>query len=96
MEKYSGHQIKKILKKKIIIGRLELEDITEEEIKDDEKLFTEDGLGLDSVEALDVATGIGEEFHLDISNLTQDEIQKNFISINTMTQFILKKLGEQK
>ena len=39
--------------KNLIIESLELEDITADDIKDDEALFV-DGLGLDSIDALEL------------------------------------------
>lgn len=80
-------EIKKIIKEKILIDRLELEDITPEEILDDEPLFGE-GLGLDSVEALDVAAGIKEEFKVELPEMSQEETYKHFFSVENLANFI--------
>ncbi|MBT9164723.1 MAG: Acyl carrier protein [candidate division WS2 bacterium] len=53
------NEIKKRLKR-MMVRRLELK-VSPEEIKDDEPLFGE-GLGLDSVESLELVVGIEEEF----------------------------------
>ncbi|MED3645305.1 phosphopantetheine-binding protein [Halalkalibacterium halodurans] len=59
-------EIKEIIKVNILIERLELEDIEADEIEDEEPLFG-DGLGLDSVEALDVVAGVEAEFGVKVN-----------------------------
>jgi acyl carrier protein len=89
----SIEEIKSVLKQNILIDRLELEDITADEIDDNDQLFGE-GLGLDSVEALDVVAGLEEEFGVKLQGLPQEEIQKHFYSVETLSQFIASKLSE--
>lgn len=86
-------EVKNIVKQKILVERLELEDddITAEDIDDDEAIFDE-GLGLDSVEALDVVSGIEEEFKINIQDIPEEEVQENFYSVNTLSEFILNQL----
>lgn len=84
-------EIKEIIKEKVLIERLELEDITAEEIIDNEPLFI-DGLGLDSVEALDVAAGIEEEFKVTIPKLSQEDMKKNFYSVDTLVDYVFNLL----
>lgn len=74
--------------KSMIIRRLEL-NISPEDIKDDEPLFGE-GLGLDSVESLELAVGIEEEFGITIEET--DEVREKFYSINTLAAFIKEQL----
>lgn len=88
--KYSIEEVKNILKEKVLIERLELDDVTPNEISDNENLFDEEGLALDSVEALDIMTGISEEFGVDTSMLGQEDIN-NFKSVNDMADYIMKK-----
>ncbi|MBB1110745.1 MULTISPECIES: acyl carrier protein [Limosilactobacillus] len=88
--KYSVEEIKDILKKKVLIERLELDDVKPEDITDTENLFDEEGLALDSVEALDIMTGISEEFNIDTSTLGQEDIN-HFQSIDDMAKYILEK-----
>ncbi|WP_439443303.1 acyl carrier protein [Listeria aquatica] len=90
MSENSIKEIEKIIKEKIIIERLEIDDIEPEEIANDMPLFDESGLGLDSVEALDVIAGIGEEFNINTSDLTQDEVVQHLESINTIIKFVLE------
>lgn len=87
--KYSIEEIKDILKEKVLIERLELDDVEPDDISDDENLFDEEGLALDSVEALDIMTGISEEFGIDTSMLGQEDIN-HFQSVNDMAKYILE------
>lgn len=86
-------EIKNIIKQNILIDRLELEDITAEEIEDNEPLFLE-GLGLDSVEALDVVAGLEEEFTIKVQGMPEDQIQKHFYSVETLSTFVLSKIQQ--
>ncbi|MBY0595856.1 phosphopantetheine-binding protein [Bacillus bingmayongensis] len=84
-------EIKNIIKEKILVERLELEDITAEEIGDNEALFG-DGLGLDSVEALDVISGVEEEFQIKMQGLPEDKIRETFSSVETLAAYISERL----
>ncbi len=68
--------------KEMIINELNLE-LKPEEIEDDAPLFGM-GLGLDSIDALEIAVGVEETFGVAISD-TQMEV---FRSINTVADFI--------
>jgi acyl carrier protein len=85
-------EIKQIIKQDILIDRLELEDITAEEIDDNEPLFGA-GLGLDSVEALDVVAGLEEEFNVKLSGISQEELANHFSSVQKLAQFIFNLLN---
>ncbi|KUO73426.1 MAG: acyl carrier protein [Clostridia bacterium BRH_c25] len=85
-------KIKQIIKEDILINRLELEDITPEEIGDDTPLFGE-GLGLDSVEALDVVAGIEQVFNVKLQGISPAEFKKHLRSVETLAQFVLDKGG---
>lgn len=86
-------EIKSIIKQNILIERLELEDVTAEEIEDNEPLFLE-GLGLDSVEALDVVAGLEEEFTIKVQGMPEDQIQKHFYSVETLSNFVFSKIQQ--
>jgi len=87
-------QIKEIIKQDILIDRLELEDITADEIDDHAPLFGE-GLGLDSVEALDLIVGLEEEFGVKFEGMKQEEIMKRIYSVETLANFIASKIAEK-
>ena len=61
-----------VLKEKIIEG-LNLEDIDASEISDSDPLFGEDGLGLDSVDAIELTLVIEKEFGVKVTNIADAE-----------------------
>lgn len=73
--------------KKIIIEKLNL-NMRPEEIEDDAPLFGA-GLGLDSIDALELAAGVEENYGVSISD-AQLEV---FRSVNTLTDHIQSQLG---
>ncbi len=72
--------------KKLIIDALELEDISPEEIKTDEALFI-DGLGLDSIDALELGMALKKKYNLKMSD-NKEENKKYFYSVKTLAEFI--------
>ena len=72
--------------KQLIIDSLDLEDITVEDIPDDEPLFGE-GLGLDSIDALELGMALKKEFNLK-SDKDKDENKKHFYSVKTIADYI--------
>lgn len=72
--------------KRVIIEALELEDIEPSDIKEDEALFI-DGLGLDSIDALELGMALKKKYDLKMSD-NKEENKKHFYSINTLAAFI--------
>lgn len=72
--------------KYMIIERLELEDIKPEEVPDDSPIFGE-GLGLDSLAALDLVILLEKEFNVKITNPAQ--AREILSTISTLTEYIL-------
>ena len=72
--------------KQLIINSLELEDISVDDIQDDEPLFN-DGLGLDSIDALELGMALKKEFNLNLSK-DKEENKKHFYSVKTMAEFV--------
>lgn len=68
-----------------IIEQLNLEDMEPEDIDADEQLFG-DGLGLDSIDALELIVLLEKEYGIKIEN--PKDGQKIFFSIRTMAEFI--------
>ncbi len=78
-------ETRKILKL-LIIDTLDLEDISSEDIVDDEPLFGE-GLGLDSIDALELGLAIKKSFDVKIE-ANSEKTKEHFYSINSLVQFI--------
>jgi len=68
-----------------IIEQLNLEDMEPQDIDPDESLFGE-GLGLDSIDALELIVLLEKEYGIKIQN--PKDGQKIFFSIRTMAEFI--------
>ena len=79
--------------KKMIIDTLKLEEITAEEIKDDAPLFKE-GLGLDSIDALELVVAIENIFNVIIED--EDVGKRAFASVNALTRFIQEEYNQEK
>jgi len=73
------------VKQKIIDG-LNLEDIEIDEIEDDMALFGDDGLGLDSVDAIELTLVLEKEFGVKITNMA--EVEDIFSSAASLTDYI--------
>ena len=72
--------------KQLIIDSLNLEDMEIEDIKNDEPLFIE-GLGLDSIDALELGMALQKKYSIKIS-AQDDDIKKHFFSVSTLISFI--------
>lgn len=72
--------------KKLILSAVELEDISIEDIKDDAPLFGE-GLGLDSIDALEIGIALKKKFNIQFSAEDQDN-RKHFASVNSLADYI--------
>ncbi len=72
--------------KVLLIEGLHLEDVTAEEIIPDEPLFGE-GLGLDSIDALEIAVLLDRKYGVKITS-EDDRNQEIFASLNSLTEFV--------
>lgn len=77
--------------KKLIIEALQLEDITPDDIIDDEPLFG-DGLGLDSIDALELGMAIKRKYKITLSS-NKKKKKKYFYSVNTLSDFVRSKIN---
>lgn len=77
--------------KKLIIETLDLEDIEPADIDDNDALFV-DGLGLDSIDALELGVAIKKNYDVKIDN-NSDDSKKHFYSVNTLCEFIVDNRG---
>lgn len=79
----------------MIIERLGLDDVNPETVDFNAPIFTsfdneDEGLGLDSVDALELVVGLNEDFGVKVS----DDDMGIFKSITTIADFIRAKKGE--
>jgi len=74
--------------KELIIRALRLEDIAPENIVDSEPLFG-DGLGLDSIDALELVVAVEKEYGVEI--LDAEVGRRAFASVSALADFILEK-----
>ena len=72
--------------KELIITSLDLEDVTIGDIVDDEPLFV-DGLGLDSIDALELGVAIKKKYQVKL-DANSDDNKKHFASINSLAAFV--------
>jgi acyl carrier protein len=77
--------------KQLIIARLKLVDMTPEMIENNAPLFGE-GLGLDSIDALELVLGLEKEFGVIIPDAEVGK--KVFQSVTTMAQYVLEQQGK--
>lgn len=79
-------ELKQQLKKQIV-EFLNLQAIKPEDIKDDEPLFGE-GLGLDSIDSIELIVLLGREYGINIQD--PKEGRKVLVDVNTMVAYIEK------
>ena len=79
--------------KEQIIERLNLKDLKPENIGDDEPLFVE-GIGLDSIDALELIVLLQQEYNIKLSNA--EEGPQVFHSVRTMADYITANSGAVK
>ncbi|HEA18000.1 MAG: phosphopantetheine-binding protein [Pseudoalteromonas prydzensis] len=72
--------------KLLIISSLDLEDMTIEDIENDQALFV-DGLGLDSIDALELGLAIKKEFNVKI-DANSEQTKAHFASVDALAEFI--------
>jgi acyl carrier protein len=76
--------------KQLIIDSLNLEEISVDDIKSEEPLFGE-GLGLDSIDALELGMALQKKYNFKIDSAVED-IKNHFLSVKTIAEFICSKI----
>lgn len=72
--------------KQVLINGLNLEDLTTDDIDDDAPLFGDEGIGLDSVDSIELVLIIEKEYGVKINN--PGEYNTIFASVNNLLQYI--------
>lgn len=72
--------------KSLIIEALNLEDVTPADIETNAPLFNE-GLGLDSIDALELGLALKKEYGITISAESEDN-KKHFASVAALADFV--------
>ncbi len=73
--------------KRLLVENLSLEDLKAEDIKDDMSLFGDGGVGLDSLDGVEIVVLLRRQYGLDVKAM-----QKNrdvFRSIDTLAPYVL-------
>lgn len=73
--------------KQLIIDTLNLEGMTPDDIPTDAALFSPDGVGLDSIDALELGLAIKNTFDVTLSAENQ-KMRSHFYSVQTLADFI--------
>jgi acyl carrier protein len=72
--------------KKILVEELNLEDVKPEEIDDNAPIFGDEGLGLDSLDAVELVVILEKHFGVEVKNLNEGRVA--FQTINTLVKYI--------
>lgn len=72
--------------KHLIVDTLKLEDVSPQEISSDQPLFVE-GLGLDSIDALELSVAIGKKYGVKMEGKTMD-YRHHFSSVRRLAEFV--------
>ena len=75
--------------KTLIIETLGLEDITPNKIGDEDTLFG-DGLGLDSVDALELGLALQKRYGINLEPETKN-MRQHFATVNSLASFVISK-----
>ncbi|MDP8266439.1 MAG: phosphopantetheine-binding protein [Candidatus Aceula meridiana] len=71
--------------KVLLVDHLSLEDVKPEDIKDDEILFGE-GLGLDSLDAVEIVVLLQRNFGLEVKDMNKG--REIFYSLDTLAKYV--------
>lgn len=73
--------------KHMLIEELALEDITPDDLSSDMQLFAEDGLGLDSIDALEIGVAIQNRYNIKFDE-QDDAIREHFATVKQLAALI--------
>ncbi|MDO5356719.1 MAG: phosphopantetheine-binding protein [Conchiformibius sp.] len=79
--------------KQLIIESLGLEDLTAADIDSNAPLFGDGGLGLDSVDALELGLAVQKHFGFQMDGESQ-ELRDSFANVAALADFVSKQQGK--
>ena len=84
------------IRMKVIYEGLELEEIGIDvaDITDDVRLFDEDGLNLDSIDALEILAGVQREFGLSFPNVDQAFMEEHCATVGRLAHMVADRFSE--
>ena len=93
----NGSEIADHIRLKVIYEGLELAEIgiDPEDITDDVLLFDEDGLNLDSIDALEIIAGVQREFGLSLPNVDQAFIDEHCTTVERLASMVAEMSSER-
>lgn len=78
--------------KRLLVENLCLEDVNPQDITDDMNLFGEEGLGLDSLDGVEIVVILQRQYGLDVTDMQADK--DVFGCINTLAPYVLANAAE--
>ncbi len=78
--------------KSLLVEQLSLEDVAPEDIEDEAPLFNE-GLGLDSLDAVEIVVILQRHFGVEVKDMEMG--RKIFQSVATLADYIYENTGEK-
>lgn len=86
----TGSEIADRIRTKVIYEGLELNEVGIElaDVGDDVHLFDEDGLNLDSIDALEILAGVQREFGLSLSNVDQAFMEEHCATVGRLARMV--------
>ncbi len=74
--------------KVLLVDQLSLDDVSPDEIEDDSELFGE-GLGLDSLDAVEIVVMLQRNFNLEVKDMEKN--REIFRTISTLADYVYEK-----
>ena len=83
-------EIAEHIRVKVVYEGLELEDVGVDlaDVTDDVPLFDEDGLNLDSIDALEVIAGVQREFGLSLPDVGEGFIEEHCATVGRLARMV--------
>lgn len=87
----SGPEVADHIRRKVIYEGLELEELGIDlaDITDDVRLFDEEGLNLDSIDALEILAGVQREFGLSLPDADQAFIDEHCATVGRLASMVM-------